>query len=209
MLIGYLGIAGSGKSTIACNLFSKFKLDAQNTELILEEARRFISEYRFKNQIPHNQPVSLTDKDQTEIAARQFNIEKNFKHSCGPTTIIISDSSSLNSLLYINDSFLKETSFDDYLFTQLKGHYDLLFFCHPIDFQYLPHDSNRIHNKEQLEKIDLRAKELLIKLKNRGFPVYELMDDSESRIRDAGMVILDKYCQIIETTPDKDFQLLN
>lgn len=209
MLIGFIGSPASGKSTIACSIFSQLKLSSTNSELILEEARKYISSYRRSNNLLPNSPITLTDQDQTEIAKRQLNIEKDFKHSCGPNTIIISDSSVFNSLLYMSDELVKEKGLESYFLNQLKDHYDLLFYCHSVDQEYLPTDSNRIHSKDEFKKIEEKAERIIKQVQDKtNSQVVHLLNDADMRIKEAYINTMAKFCKILETTPNSAFEVL-
>jgi adenylate kinase family enzyme len=209
LLVSYFGSPSSGKTTIACSLFSQLKLSSTNSELILEEARKYISNYRRINNLLPNSPIILSDQDQVEIAKKQLNIEKDFKHSCGPNTIIISDSSVFNSLLYMSDELVKVKGLENYFLNELKDHYDLIFYCHSVDQEYLPTDSNRIHSKDEFKKIEEKAEKLIKLIQDRtNTQVVHLLNDADMRIKEAYVSTMHKYCKVLETTPNSAFEVL-
>lgn len=197
MLLGFIGAPCSGKTTIATKFFANLKESGNNTELIVEQARQFIAAKRFKEHLGHNEPIVLNDTDQIEITSNQREIERNMKYSCGFDTIIISDSSVFNSFLYMSDKYLDNTE----LLAKLKGHYDLLFYCYPIDINYLPDDPNRIHDLEKIKLIQNKSLTLLKKLKELGIPTHELLSSLslEQRYEDVSKVTMDYYVTAAKT----------
>lgn len=197
MLLGFIGAPCSGKTTIATKFFSVLKENGNNSELIVEQARQFIANKRFKEKLPPNGNVILTDNDQIEIASKQREIEQNMKYSCGYDTIIVSDSSVFNSFLYMSDNYLD----NDDLLLKLNGHYDLIFYCYPIDINYLPDDPNRVHNLDTIKLIQNKSLVLLNKLKELGFVVHELFSslNLEQRYEDVSKITMDYYLNIAKT----------
>lgn len=159
MIIGFVGIPASGKTTIAIKLFCFLKENGANCEIITEEARRFIANYRVSNKLKPEDHISLKDSDQIEIFNKQRAQETLMKQACPKETIIISDSSIYNAYIYTSNP-----TFELVRATNAWNvkHYDLIFFCHPIiNIKNLQHDSNRIHELEQFEALNQRALSIL------------------------------------------------
>jgi thymidylate kinase len=159
MIIGFVGIPASGKTTIAIKLFCFLKENGANCEIITEEARRYIANYRVSKELNPTDPISLTDSDQIEIFNKQKAQESLMKQACPKETIIISDSSIYNAYIYTSDptfSVIRDTNK-----WEVK-HYDLIFFCHPIiNLKNIQQDSNRIHELAQFEALNQRALSIL------------------------------------------------
>lgn len=197
MLVGFIGCPGSFKTSLAVELFSNFKKLSVNTELVVEYARQYISKSRFKNRIPFDQPIELVDLDQVAIAKKQLQIEMSMKYSCGPGSIVISDSSPLNSSLYMSQECLKSKEVMQVMEIATKA-YDLLFFC-PMNENFVidPSDSNRIHSLEAIKSVNKRAEVLADSLKKKGVPIETLFGDPEARVRDANSYLVNKQCELI------------
>lgn len=196
MLVAFLGAPGSGKTTIAVNMFSSFKNVSTTSELIVEQARQYIAKVRFDNNLPPNSPVTLTDDDQIKIALSQITLEKQMKHSCGIGTIIVSDSSALSAQLYMSEDYLAKDQIKTF-FRKALSVYDLIFYCAPVDNLRLPNDSNRIHGEDKILQIQARAKALYSSLVDSGVPVEHLIGDLNKRVRDACSIALNKHVELI------------
>jgi hypothetical protein len=211
MLIGVLGVPASGKTTLMTKAFANFKENGITCELIIEEARRYISELKFNRKMGFNDKLLLNDLEQKEIAERQFKIEQYMKHSCTPSTIIMSDSSTLNAGLYMSLD-LYEKLFDEGFWYRLANNYDLLFYCHPLDnLSVLPEDGNRVHDLEQIRNVENRAQNLLKRLKLKfngaaeGEPetpnilIHELLGSVkfEQKFNECCSIILNKQCDYV------------
>lgn len=196
MLIGFIGAPCSGKSTIAVKIFANLKELNTKSELIVEQARQYIAKLRYDNQLTRETPIELTDKDQTNIARKQIEIEQWMKHSCGPTTIIVSDSSVLNTMLYIEKLTPELYKF----FENAASIYDLLFFCHPINIKSLPDDPNRVHNLEEIKALQTQSMKILSLIKRLSIPVHELPGTMslEARFKEACSVTLNKHVELVQ-----------
>jgi hypothetical protein len=196
MLVGFIGAPISGKTTIAAKMFSTLKEQGNSAELIVEEARHYIARYRYSNKLSHKDPITLTDDDQLRIASKQKEIEEVMKYGCGFDTIIVSDSSIFNTALYLSNGFLDVP--DRPFFKALKGHYDVLFYCHPIPVKVLPDDPNRIHDLEHIKRIQEKSVKLLNILKGLNIKVVELLGSLtlEQRYQDACSATMDHYLEV-------------
>ena len=199
MLIGFIGGPAVGKSTIAAKMFSNFKEMGINCELIVEIARQFIAEKRLKENIGPKERLFLNDLEQIDICKKQNNIEKIMTNSSDISTIVISDSSSLNAGLYMSDRVYNEV-FLVSLFQELINGYDLLFFVHEIERKSLPYDPNRIHSLDEIHKLKNRSFNLLNRLKESRIQIHELIGtlNLENRYSEACTVTLNKQCEIVQ-----------
>ncbi len=196
MLVGFIGAPISGKTTIAAKMFATLKEQGNAAELIVEEARHYIAKLRYDNQMSPNDKVTLDDTDQLKITGAQKEREDMMKYGCGYDTIIVSDSSVFNTALYLSNGFLDVP--DRPFFKNLKGHYDLLFYCHPIPVKTLPDDPNRIHNLEEIRKLQIKSLKLLNILKRLDIKVVELLGSLslEQRYNDACSATMSHYLEM-------------
>lgn len=154
MLIEFVGCPNSGKTTTAAKIFDSLKESEIIAEFIPEEARRFIVSLRAKHNIPYNVVPKLTDEHQISILKRQLEIEINFSRYCNPSTVIICDSSPLNTLLYMSDEVRlgKEVkALIEFWDAELRP---VIFYSKPIPENNYPVDSNRVHSKQESSEID-------------------------------------------------------
>lgn len=128
----------------------------------------YIAQKRFQEKIPPEQNVVLTDKDQFAIMKNQLEIENVMSYSIGVNGILITDTSPLNSLLYMTNMPTPEPDSELWGLTQNSvGTCDIEFYCPPVE---LPSafDPNRVHNLEQSIAIDKRIPKLAELLNLRG-----------------------------------------
>lgn len=174
MLIGFIGLPNSGKTTIASKVFSHLKENASNAELLVEQARYYIAEYRVRNKIPYNNPLVLLDGEQMEIARKQKKIESVMVEGSDPKCYIISDSSVQNSSIYVSEDLFNDEGYRKAILNDALR-YDVLFYCHPFELERFVEDSNRIHTHDQIQELRERANTLLTLLKDNGARVIEIM----------------------------------
>lgn len=167
MLIGFIGLPNSGKTTIAAKVFSSLKETASNAELIVEQARFYIAKKRKEKNISLKDKVPLDDDDQLKIAKSQNKIENLMVEGCDKVTYIISDSSILNTMLYVSDDLFNNQGFKEALLKE-GNKYDLLIYCHPFDTEEFPSDPNRSHSKDDVSKLYSRSKQLLSLIKQNN-----------------------------------------
>jgi len=155
MLINFVGSPASGKTTTAAMLFAKLKEYGLSAEFVGEEARRYIVIRKFSKRAFRENPI-LTDIDQANIMENQADIEDMMVLGTSPDTVIISDGSPLNALLYMTPEFRRENhrvkAFLNMTRTLMTK--SLTFVCEPLKSHRDVRDSNRIHNLEQILKID-------------------------------------------------------
>jgi len=155
MLINFVGSPASGKTTTAAMLFAKMKEYGFPAEFISEEARRHIAMLKFHRKLFQEKPT-LNDIDQIIIMENQVDIERMMIEGTSPDTIVISDGSPLNALLYMSSEFRREDVRVQYqlALTRELMHKSLTFVCEPLKSHRDVKDSNRIHDLEQILKID-------------------------------------------------------
>jgi thymidylate kinase len=197
MIIGFVGTPASGKTTIATKLFCFLKEQDANCELITEEARRYIANYRVQNQLQPQDPIKLTDKDQIEIFKKQNEAEAVMKTACPRETVIISDSSIFNAYIYTTEPTFNVISNSNKWDTR---HYDLIFFCHPIiNLKAIQKDSNRIHDLSEFEALNVRALKILELLKPHNNIVQLFGTQAlELRFKDACGAMMGKYSAYVQ-----------
>ncbi len=166
MLIGFLGIPSSGKTTLAAMTFVELKKMGVCAEFVVEIARGYIALKR--RQSPKD--VVLTDEDQAQIMLHQAEAENLMNDQ---RVIVVSDSSPLNSLLYLTDSTFAEV-LDTPMTMKLIQGYDMLVVCHEPDGPIVK-DLNRLHGEESRRALTARLKEMVdfIQKKTPTLPLVE------------------------------------
>jgi hypothetical protein len=159
MLIQFLGSPSTGKTTTAAGLFSSMKETEMVSEYLPEQARVYIALIRSAHQLAPTAPLTLDDSDQFNIMSSQVGIYEAFVSSCGPDVYLVSDSSPLNSLLYMTPEF-RATSGVKNLVKRTLALQGAVFRCLPIYSPYQT-DPNRIHTAEQSKLIDSTIPEIL------------------------------------------------
>lgn len=196
MLIGFLGLPNSGKTTIASKLFSHLKENASTAELIVEQARFFIAEKKvsLNKTNSHREKISLTDEDQLEIAKRQKKVEQTMTLGSDPRAYIIADSSVQNSAIYISDEYFNNEVYLNKI-AEDSSRYDLLFYCHPFELEKFLEDTNRVHTPEQIDSLRQRADKLLEVLKKSKANVKEIMGtfSLENRFKTSLMILTEEH----------------
>jgi nicotinamide riboside kinase len=144
MLVGFLGAPCSGKTTTATRLFADLKDKGSSVEFISEKARSYIA---WKKYTYPQEPFCLTDEDQFAIAQAQYQAEVIMRSVCGPDLDIITDTSVLNSLLYMTPEFRERPDVRT-LMAMAVRQYDILYLCQPVG-RLSTYDPNRVHSEEQ------------------------------------------------------------
>lgn len=190
MLINFIGSFNSGKTTLAAKLFAALKESNLTCEFIPEQARFYIAEKRITNKLNN---IVLNNIDQLNILIKQFEAEKLMLNSCDRDTIIITDSSIYNSLLYMDDDFIEK--FADNTLIDITNYYDkynpdniMTFICDPVINTYSnTPDKNRIHTQEHTDKINNRLDKLF-----GYYKIPRLSGDIKSRFNTSYLNIIDK-----------------
>jgi predicted ATPase len=177
MLIAFLGSPGSGKTTIAARLFADLKDSGLPAEFLPEVARRHIVKARFENP---SEPVTLDDKDQLAIFKEQFTWENMYVKASGKDSLVVTDASCLNTLLYFSEEF--EFSKVDRAVKHACKHYDLVFLCEPLP-DITDDDPNRIHDQQESLEIHRKLDKLVRTTPLRDLNIIRLEGNSDERLR--------------------------
>ena len=153
MLIGFLGIPSSGKTTLAATTFVELKRMGICAEFVVEIARGYIAKKRRETK----QDVVLTDEDQSRIMLQQAEAEDLMNDK---QVIVISDSSPLNSLLYLTESLYEKVIGETNDIVNLVRDYDMLVVCHESDAP-IAKDLNRLHGEESRRGLTARLEKLV------------------------------------------------
>lgn len=185
MLISFVGSPCSGKTTTSAMLFAKLKEAGASVENVQEYARLYIATKRlqFKKQGQKFSVSDLKDEDQWTIMQKQFEWEATLDLSLAdvPVSLVVSDTSSLNSLLYMTPA---KRNYPEVraMTRRVVEQSALIFYCKPVDLPaYVKaQDPNRVHSQAQSEVIDREIPEIL---KGSGVDTYTLLVGSmESRL---------------------------
>ncbi len=173
MLVGCIGVPGSGKTTAAAEVFLGLKKTGFTAEFVVEVARQYIAQ---KKRL--GGPVVLTDMDQIQIAIQQERIESLMND---PSLIVVSDSSPLNAWLYMTpeaqEQFIATKSLE---FN--ATHYDLLVLVEGDGT--VAEDAHRAHGAEHVAHLQEQCSRLVglveacgtkIWVHRRGQPVDALV----------------------------------
>jgi thymidylate kinase len=174
MFVGMIGSPCSGKTTVAASVFAALKKMGYSVEFISEEARYYIAQAKLRLEV--DTKLVLEDRDQADIAWEQYRREAVFCLTCNPKTVVLSDSSMMNAMLYMStDGREKLSSFvKEYLQA------GLYFYCKPVNVVADPTDSNRVHSPEESLLIDQQVEEVL-----SMFPAVEAVEldgDLDTRV---------------------------
>ena len=154
MLVGFIGIPSSGKTTAAAQTFVELKKMGVSAEFVVEIARQHIAKKRQKTGV---EQVVLDDKDQVEIMHEQLNAERLMN---SPKTIVVSDSSPLNSLMYMGE-YVKGGKFVKGYAQMALESYDLLVLC-PEQRYAVDGDVNRLHGESDRARLTAARDELML-----------------------------------------------
>jgi nicotinamide riboside kinase len=205
LLISFLGLPNSGKTTLALKLAASIKLNNLiNCEIITEYARTFITQFKASNNLPHDSSISFTDIEQLQISNKQKELERAFKKASSPYTLLISDSSALNTLNYLSTSTYS-SALPQFL-SLVNSHYDVLVFCHLNSKPSKILDSNRIHSESQIKALEPRSLDILDKIKNKASnKVIELLGSVslEENYKILSAEILKRHLEYINKIPSK------
>lgn len=162
MLLSFIGAPCSGKTTVAALVFAALKDAGQAVEFVPEKAREYIAEYRVKHDQFPPQSVTLTDVDQLAIMHRQVACEENFSDACSQS-IIVADSSPLNTLLYMSEETRQLAEVKDLVRIHLSLNPTVLY-CPPLSSSYWPYDPGRIHDEPASRAVDQSIASLILPL---------------------------------------------
>lgn len=193
MLIGFLGAPCSGKSTTASRLFADFKERGYSAEFINEQARIHIAQKRLNHSRSlKDSSFHLTDNDQFQIATAQYDLETLMASQADPDTLIITDTSVLNSALYVSEQSLNTPNFLG-LISKATLQYDLLFLC-DIVTRPTVRDLNRIHSPEESFTLHDKLLILLDKFASKT-PTIRLAGSTILRLQHARTAVLERLAE--------------
>jgi hypothetical protein len=155
MLVTFIGSPCSGKTTVAALIFSALKDGGVPTEFLPEQARLYIAERRAVT----THPIHLTDVDQMLIMKKQLDAEALMLKACGPEVVLVTDSSPLNSLLYMNTWARNEPAVREAIFSH-RQHRPLAFYVNTVSPGFGA-DPNRIHDMKTSKAIDSELPDLM------------------------------------------------
>ena len=179
MLVGFLGVPKSAKTTCAAMLYAKLKQAGIQVEFIPEVARHYIVEQR-QSSGSHN--VSLDTIDQFKIQDRQRSVEDLFESQSGKGAVVLTDSSTANTWIYLEDKNLVNLSAE-------IARYDILFLGTHVGVTSGKMDNNRIHSDDFSANAEKELGEELAKL-GKFNNLYVLYGDPETRLSSALTVVL-------------------
>lgn len=187
MLVSFLGSPVSGKTTIAAKVFAELKQAGQpNVEFVAEQARIYIAKKKVKSD-----EVILTNEDQVRILFNQLDLEKLMVQATGDDGVVVSDSSALNALWYMDEK-ARLNFYQSPLFPEIFDFYksQLLFLANPLHILGVGPDALRIHTLTQSRQIhDLILKILESEL---GLVVKKLNGPVDVRVNDVVRAIYQK-----------------
>lgn len=191
MLVSFIGCPCSGKTTTAAMTFAMLKEKGLTAEFIAEQARLYIAEKKY---MAKDHVITLDDDDQLQIMKHQLHVEKVMAASAASDSIVVCDSSSLNSLLYMSEAGRERPEVKEMV--EAATHYDLVFYCPPVAKPVNP-DPNRVHDYNA----SLQINEILPRVLKQHAPTLQLIPvtgDVEARYRLVFAAILDKlYASLI------------
>jgi hypothetical protein len=195
VLFNFIGCPQSGKTTTAAMAFAGLKEVGMISEFITEQARFYIAQRKLQFGLTPEDPLQLSDEDQVAIMTRQVEWDETFVRACGPDVMIVSDSSPLNSMLYMSPASrqspqviaLKERSL------AITHH---SFYSRPIPRPATTlADPNRVHSFEQSLEIDSWIPELLKLVPS--LPVTEVCGTTVDRVR----TVQDTFLKSVSSAP--------
>jgi hypothetical protein len=184
MLVGFIGCPCSGKTTTAAMTFADLKHMGISAEFIPEQARLYIAQKRFES--PDGR-ILLTDEDQKAIMKTQATMEI-ILHSGLPDGVVITDSSVLNTLLYLS-SEARNSEETRAMVTAAIGRYDLTFYSAPVKASRNL-DPNRLQNEDQSLALDRAIPTILKDFAPDLTPIH-LFGDSKQRHHEVTRTILE------------------
>jgi hypothetical protein len=188
MLVSLVGSPCSGKTTAAARAFVSLKEQGIVAEFISEQARWYIAKKRFDLKMLPHESLALCGFDQIEIMQQQLAVEQTLKHASGPSVIVVSDSSALNALLYMDEDTRARPEVKEMTLRALSI-YDAVFYLKPLDF-FPTNDPNRLHDKNFALEFDNRIPALAEELQLKFAGVIETPFDREN----LAMRILQQRC---------------
>lgn len=194
MLIDFIGCPRSGKTTTAARVFANLKEAGFPCEYVPEQARLHIALLRIKNNLKPEESLTLTDIDQDDIMYKQNGLLYTMTKACGDSSIIITDTSPLNSLLYMTEEFRATETPQAQIKTYLKLFPNrLTFFAKPVPWVG-GLDPNRVHSEEQSKAINDSIPNVIFPLLTEEPTV--LIGDTDMRWRQATSEVLKRIMNV-------------
>lgn len=184
MIIDFIGCPRSGKTTTAARVFANLKEAGFNCEYVTEQARLYIAEKRVSQNLKPTDTLVLTDIDQRQIMSRQLEHLDLMVKSCGDDALIVTDTSPLNSLLYMTEEYRSKV---EPLTDWYKTYPRLTFYARPVEWVG-GLDPNRVHSQEQSLAINDSIPKIIFPLLKEE-PVI-LIGDADMRWRFATSEVL-------------------
>ena len=201
MLISFIGSPCSGKTTTAAMLFSKLKEGGLPVEFLGEYARLYIAERRLSLRAEGVQKLTLTDQDQMNILVTQAKQEILMNQSLEgiPGGVVVSDTSCLNSLLYMSPEQRQSPKVREWIRIVMKSNY-LTFYCKPVDIPSYQKalDPNRVHSQEESQAIDQDLPEILKNLDVGDYTM--LIGSTEARLSRAYQAVNSQLKNLLART---------
>lgn len=196
MNVSFIGCPCSGKTTTAAMVFANLKETGLPVEFVPEQARLYIAQQRFVKGLRPEAPLKLSNFDQQMIFDEQSNWEVMMAKVCGPKVIVVSDTWSLASLLYMTDDFIEESNLSQLVKEKVLPVTNLVFHLAPVE----PPDAldpNRIHDAEASKEIDRRIP-LILRRHAPNLEVNEVDGTPIDRARIVLNVIRSRYREILD-----------
>lgn len=122
-------------------------------EFIPEAARIYIAKVRRQRKLPPFAPLHLSDDDQYFIMKSQLDAEDLMWESCAGNVLIVSDTSPLNTLLYMSEGERLTPRVRQLVRRALLGR-GSAFYCPLFLLPRITPDPNRIHDYGESIKLD-------------------------------------------------------
>jgi predicted ATPase len=171
MLVTFIGSPISGKTTTAAQVFAELKKSGMPAEFICEIARQEIATRRVERL-----DTPLVNGDQLDFMFKQYQTELTMT-SATPESVVISDSSALNSLFYMTPDF-REAVMASQLCKDAIALYSkqttLVFFSQPIHI-INPLDPNRVHTTAE----SLKIHEAMLSALSRGGFLFSQFQEND------------------------------
>lgn len=149
MKSSFIGCPCSGKTTTGAMVFAHLKENGIACEFITEQARMYIAKKRTLNP-----GYTLSDMDQAEIMQLQYDcIDTMEKSTAEANSIVLCDSSPLNSLLYMSPEFRRNNTLVKELVAKISKDPGVVFVCAPVK-RPMSLDPNRIHGEAESIAVD-------------------------------------------------------
>lgn len=188
MIVTFLGVPCSGKTTTATKLFADLKEAGIPAEFVPEYARQYIASLKYDSP---GEDVKLDDGDQISIMVEQARLERVFAKACGPDVVLVVDGCALNTLLYLSSGARQNPVVQSIVKMSMKA-YDVVFVCEPV--QALDGlDPNRIHSWEESLQLNGVLESLLLKGPLHGVPGVTLRGDPGLRFQTAQKEIYGRF----------------